>query len=157
VLGSRPLRIKHTGSTSVPGLAAKPIIDMLLEAADSADESAYVPALKRAGYTLRIREVDWYEHRMFKGPETEINLHVFSSAFPEIDRILMFRDWLRKQFLRSRVIRTHQACTGRKGMEVRPELGRRQGRNHPGDYGTSSTATPVTKATHEQALHPECV
>jgi GrpB-like predicted nucleotidyltransferase (UPF0157 family) len=32
---------------------------------------------------------------MFKGPDTEINLHVFSSGCPEIDRILMFRDWQR--------------------------------------------------------------
>ena len=95
VLGHRALRIEHTGSTSVPGLVAKPIIDMLLVVTDSADEDAYVPALEAAGYVLRIRETNWYEHRMFKGPDTEINLHVFSSGCPEIDRMLMFRDWLR--------------------------------------------------------------
>ena len=95
VLGSRALRIEHTGSTSVPGLAAKPIIDMLLVVSDSADEAAYVPALEAAGYALRIREAHWHEHRMFNGPDTAINLHVFSSGCPEIDRILMFRDWLR--------------------------------------------------------------
>ena len=95
VLGSRALRIEHTGSTSVPGLAAKPIIDILLVVADSADEGAYLPALEAAGYVLRIREPDWHEHRMFKGPDTEVNLHVFSSGCPEIDRVLMFRDWLR--------------------------------------------------------------
>jgi GrpB-like predicted nucleotidyltransferase (UPF0157 family) len=60
VLGSRALRIEHTGSTSVPNLAAKPIIDMLLVVADSADEGAYVPALEAAGYSLRIRETNWY-------------------------------------------------------------------------------------------------
>ena len=65
VLGQDALRIEHVGSTSVPGLAAKPIIDMLLAVADSADEAAYVPALEAAGYVLRIREPDWYEHRMF--------------------------------------------------------------------------------------------
>jgi GrpB-like predicted nucleotidyltransferase (UPF0157 family) len=94
-LGERVLLIEHVGSTSVPGLAAKPKIDILLVVANSADESAYVPALESAGYVLRIREPDWYEHRMFKGPDTDINLHVFSSGCTEIDRMLQFRDWLR--------------------------------------------------------------
>lgn len=94
-LGPRALQIEHTGSTSVPDLAAKPIIDMLLVVKDSADENAYVPDLERAGYTLRIREPAWHEHRMLKGSVTDTNLHVFSSACPEIARILLFRDWLR--------------------------------------------------------------
>src|SRR5215467_12271450 len=94
-LGDRALRIEHTGSTAVPGLAAKPIIDVLLVVGDSGAEDSYVPALEAAGYVLRIRESDWFEHRMFKGPDTEINLHVFSSGCQEIDRMLMFRDWLR--------------------------------------------------------------
>jgi GrpB-like predicted nucleotidyltransferase (UPF0157 family) len=89
------LQIEHAGSTSVPGLAAKPIIDLLLRVTDSADEEAYVPALEAGGYVLRIREPDWYEHRMFKGPDTDINLHVFSSGCPEIGRMLIFRDRLR--------------------------------------------------------------
>ena len=95
VLGCRSLQIEHTGSTSVPGLAAKPIIDILLVVADSSDEPAYVPMLERAGYSLRIREPNWYEHRMFRGPAADINLHVFSSGRREINRILNFRDWLR--------------------------------------------------------------
>jgi GrpB-like predicted nucleotidyltransferase (UPF0157 family) len=94
-LGPRALRIEHTGSTSVPGLAAKPIIDGLLVVTDSAAEETYLPALQAAGYLLRIRETNWYEHRMFNGPDTEMNLHVFSSGCPEIDRMLKFRDWLR--------------------------------------------------------------
>ncbi|HKV40581.1 MAG TPA: GrpB family protein [Blastocatellia bacterium] len=96
VLGDRALEIEHTGSTSVPGLTAKPIVDILLVVSDSADEPAYVPALESAGYTLRIREPDWYEHRMFKAPDVEVNLHVFSAGCPEIERVLMFRNWLRK-------------------------------------------------------------
>jgi len=95
VLGERALRIEHVGSTSVPGLAAKPIIDMLLVVLDSADEPAYVPALEHAGYVLRIREPDWYQHRLSKGPDTDINLHVFSAGCTEIARMLLFRDWLR--------------------------------------------------------------
>jgi GrpB-like predicted nucleotidyltransferase (UPF0157 family) len=94
-LGHRAMRIEHTGSTAVPGLVAKPIIDMLLVVIDSADEDAYVRDLVAAGYVLRIRETNWFEHRMFNGPDIEINLHVFSSGCPEIDRILIFRDWLR--------------------------------------------------------------
>jgi GrpB-like predicted nucleotidyltransferase (UPF0157 family) len=93
-LGDRILLLEHVGSTSVPGLAAKPKIDMLLVVADSADELAYVPALEAAGYVLQIREPDWYQHRMFKGLDTDINLHVYTSGCPEIDRVLLFRNWL---------------------------------------------------------------
>jgi GrpB-like predicted nucleotidyltransferase (UPF0157 family) len=94
-LGDGVLLIEHVGSTSVPGLAAKPRIDILLVVADSSDESAYVPALEADDYVLRIREPDWYEHRVLKGPDMDINLHVFSPGCPEIDRMLLFRDWLR--------------------------------------------------------------
>jgi GrpB-like predicted nucleotidyltransferase (UPF0157 family) len=95
VLGNAAVRVEHVGSTSVPGLAAKPIIDILLAVPDSADEQAYAPALEAAGYVLRIREPDWFEHRLFKGPDTNINLHVFTVGAAEIDRMLLFRDWLR--------------------------------------------------------------
>jgi GrpB-like predicted nucleotidyltransferase (UPF0157 family) len=62
---------------------------------DSADESAYVPALEAAGYVLRIRESEWFEHRLFKGPDTNVNLHVFSRGCVEADRMVAFRDHLR--------------------------------------------------------------
>jgi GrpB-like predicted nucleotidyltransferase (UPF0157 family) len=94
-LGERALQIEHVGSTSVPGLAAKPIIDIVLVVADTSNEEAYVPALERAGYVLRIREPDFHEHRMFKGPDTNTNLHCYSAGCPEVDRMLVFRDWLR--------------------------------------------------------------
>src|SRR5437588_8960496 len=58
-LGDRVLLLEHVGSTSVPGLAAKPKIDMLLVIANSADESAYIPDMEAAAYVLRIREPDW--------------------------------------------------------------------------------------------------
>lgn len=95
VLADRVLQLEHVGSTSVPGLAAKPKIDMLLVVANVADEPAYVPDLEAVGYVLRIREPEWYEHRVFKGPHTDINLHVFSEGCPEIDRMLLLRNWLR--------------------------------------------------------------
>ena len=95
VLGPKALRIEHAGSTSVPGLAAKPIIDIVLVVTDSSDEPAYAQAMERSGYVLRLREPEWYQHRLFKGPNANINLHVFSDGCPEIDRMLLFRDWLR--------------------------------------------------------------
>jgi GrpB-like predicted nucleotidyltransferase (UPF0157 family) len=95
VLGDRVLILEHVGSTSVPGLAAKPRIDVLLVVVNSADEPAYAPPLEAAGYILRIREPAWHEHRVFKGPDTDINLHVFSSGSGEIERMLLFRDHLR--------------------------------------------------------------
>jgi GrpB-like predicted nucleotidyltransferase (UPF0157 family) len=94
-LGDRVVLLEHTGSTSVPGLAAKPIIDMTLAVADTTREEDYVPDLEAAGFVLRIREPDWYEHRLFKGPEADLNLHVFSAGCEEIDRMLRFRDRLR--------------------------------------------------------------
>jgi len=91
----RALRVEHVGSTSVPGLPAKAIIDVVLLVADSAREHDYVAPLEGLGYKLQIREPEWYEHRMLKGPEGSINLHVFSQGCEEIGRMLAFRDWLR--------------------------------------------------------------
>jgi len=96
-LGTRALRIEHAGSTSVPGLPAKPVIDVVLAVADSSDEKAYAPALEAAGYALTIREPDWHQHRMFNAADAAVNLHVFSAGCPEIERMLLFRDWLRQQ------------------------------------------------------------
>jgi GrpB-like predicted nucleotidyltransferase (UPF0157 family) len=94
-LGDRVLQLEHVGSTSVPGLAAKPVIDMILVVEDSGDEAAYVPDMESAGYVLWIREPDWFEHRLFKGPDTNVNLHTFSPGCSEVDRMLLFRDWVR--------------------------------------------------------------
>jgi GrpB-like predicted nucleotidyltransferase (UPF0157 family) len=95
ILGERVVSIEHTGSTSVPGLAAKAIIDITMAVEDSVDEPAYVPEMEAAGYVLRIREPEWFQHRLFKGPDTNINLHVFSRGCEEIDRMIRFRDRLR--------------------------------------------------------------
>ena len=94
-LGDRVVLLEHVGSTSVPGLAAKPRIDILLVVPNSAEEPSYVPALEAAGYVLSIREPDWHEHRMFNRADLALNLHVFSPGSPEIERMLLFRDWLR--------------------------------------------------------------
>ena len=94
-LGDRALAVEHVGSTSVPGLCAKPILDLLLLTAGADREADYVPALAAAGYALRIREPDWFQHRMLRGTDPAVNLHVFSAGCPEAARMLAFRDWLR--------------------------------------------------------------
>lgn len=94
-LGARALLLEHVGSTSVPNLAAKPILDIVLVVANSADEASYVPALEQAEYVLRNREPAWYEHRVLKGVEPAVNLHVFSLGCPETERMALMRDWLR--------------------------------------------------------------
>src|SRR4051794_3066234 len=94
-LGHQALAIEHVGSTSVPGLAAKPIIDIDVLVADSSDEPSYLPALVQAGYVLRVREPDWHQHRMFRTPEFDVHVHIFSRGSVELARHLAFRDRLR--------------------------------------------------------------
>jgi GrpB-like predicted nucleotidyltransferase (UPF0157 family) len=94
-LGDRVRLLEHAGSTAVPGLVAKPIIDIVLAVSDSSDEAAYVQPMEAAGYVLRIREPEWFEHRLFRGTAPAANIHVFSDGVPEIRRMLAFRDWLR--------------------------------------------------------------
>ena len=95
-LGAAARRIEHIGSTSVPGLAAKPIIDLLLVVEDSSEETSYLPALEQAGYQLRVREPEANEHRMFRTPDLSVHVHVYSTGSAEIDRYLVFRDRLRR-------------------------------------------------------------
>lgn len=95
-LGERALLIEHIGSTSVPGLAAKPIVDMDVVVADSSDEASYLPDLEATGYSLRVREPDWHEHRMFRTQALDVHIHVFSPESTEVKRHLLFRDHLIK-------------------------------------------------------------
>lgn len=118
-LGDTALSIEHVGSTSVPGLTAKPIIDILLVVPDAADESSYAPALEAAGFVLRIREPEWFEHRLFKGPDIDLNLHVFGAGTAEVDRMLRFRDRLRTDETdRERYARTKRELAGRTWRHV---------------------------------------
>ena len=95
-LGNGVLLLEHVGSTAVPDLPAKPVIDIVLAVADSARDADYLPALERAGYRLRIREAEWHEHRMLNDLDGAVNLHVFSDGCAEVQRMLDFRDWLRR-------------------------------------------------------------
>lgn len=90
-LGSVARSIEHIGSTAVPGLTAKPIIDLLV-AVEDPEESLIVPAMQAVGYQLRVREPG---HRMFRTPERDVHIHVWQASNPEISRHLRFRDRLR--------------------------------------------------------------
>ena len=95
VLGDRLLAVQHIGSTSVPGLPAKPIIDIDVAVADPVDEAAYVPALESIGLVHWLTEPGWHEHRLFKMlGEPRVHVHVFGPDCPELVRHRMFRDWL---------------------------------------------------------------
>jgi GrpB-like predicted nucleotidyltransferase (UPF0157 family) len=87
-LGERALRVEHIGSTAVPGLAAKPIVDILVEVAALGDADG----LAETGYALRVRE---QRHRMFRTPELDVHVHVWPTGHPDIAAQLAFRDRLR--------------------------------------------------------------
>jgi GrpB-like predicted nucleotidyltransferase (UPF0157 family) len=96
-LGEGAREVVHVGSTSVPGLGAKPIVDVNLLVDDPSDEQSYVPALEAADFTFRLREPEWFEHRLLRGTQPRTNLHVFPVGCPESDRMVRFRDWLRQK------------------------------------------------------------
>lgn len=93
-LARTALQIEHIGSTSVTGLGAKPIVDILLVVEDAAVETSYRTKLEQAGYQLRVREPDFHEHRMFRTPARDVHIHIFSSTCAEIERHLTFRNRL---------------------------------------------------------------
>jgi GrpB-like predicted nucleotidyltransferase (UPF0157 family) len=92
-IGDRIRLIEHVGSTAVPGLAAKPIIDVVVVVDDPEDEASYLDDLVRAGYEVHVREPG---HRCFRftGAETA-NVHCYAPRSVEIRRYLALRDWLR--------------------------------------------------------------
>ena len=94
-LGSRAMRVEHVGSTSIPGTVAKPVIDIVLTVSNSADEAGYLPDLEAAGYTLQFREPGWYEHRLLRDHDPDVQVHVFTVGSSEVERMLLFRDRLR--------------------------------------------------------------
>lgn len=94
-LGDAARSIEHIGSTAVPGLPAKPILDVNLLVADSRDEHAYGPALAAAGFAFRHREPEWFEHRMLRAEFPMVHLHVFTDGCEEAQRMVAFRDLLR--------------------------------------------------------------
>jgi GrpB-like predicted nucleotidyltransferase (UPF0157 family) len=90
-LGDRVLEIRHVGSTSVPGLHAKPVIDVDVTVADTEAEGDYLAALEVAGLVLTVREPG---HRCLRLSEPRANLHLWCPGDPEPQRHRVFRDWL---------------------------------------------------------------
>jgi GrpB-like predicted nucleotidyltransferase (UPF0157 family) len=95
VLGERARLVEHVGSTAVPGLAAKPVVDIVVGIDDPDDEAAYLPDLEAAGYDLTVREP---QHRCLRAgdPGEPVNLHCYPPGHPEIRKLLLFRDHLRR-------------------------------------------------------------
>jgi GrpB-like predicted nucleotidyltransferase (UPF0157 family) len=92
-LGPAAWRIEHFGSTAVPGLGAKGIIDVMVTVEDADDEPAYGPALERHGFSIRVRQAG---HRMYRTPDQDVHVHVFSEGSEAARIRLLFRDWLRR-------------------------------------------------------------
>lgn len=94
-LGPTMVSVEHVGSTSVPGLPAKDVIDIDLTVVDLEDEDSYVPALEAAGFQFILREPCWHNHRFFVAYRpNDCNLHVFAPSSPELVRHKLLRDWL---------------------------------------------------------------
>jgi GrpB-like predicted nucleotidyltransferase (UPF0157 family) len=136
-LGPAARRIEHVGSTAVPGLAAKPIVDVLVTVDDVEAEETYRPALEAAGYALRVREPG---HRMFRTEPRDVHVHVWPAGSEGARRDLLFRDRLRgdaadralyertKRALADRVWKDVNYYAEAKGPVIEEILGRAQAR-----------------------------
>ncbi|MFR9806494.1 GrpB family protein [Pseudonocardia sp. RS010] len=118
MLGDRVRLLEHIGSTAVPGLAAKPIVDIVLGLDDPDDEPAYLPDLQALGYDLRVREP---HHRCLRAgePDEPVNLHCYPPEHPEVRKYLLFRDRLRTDGDdRARYEATKRGLAGRQWPDV---------------------------------------
>jgi GrpB-like predicted nucleotidyltransferase (UPF0157 family) len=91
-LGETAVGIEHIGSTAVPGLGAKPIVDILVTVEAMEPDDRYRADLEASGYVLRVSEPD---HRMYRTPERDVHVHVWPASHEEVERYLVLRDWLR--------------------------------------------------------------
>lgn len=118
ILGDRARLIEHIGSTSVPGLAAKPVVDIVVGIDDPADEPAYLADLLAAGYQLRVREPG---HRCLRigDPDEPVNLHCYPPGNAETRKYLVFRERLRgHDGDRQRYEDTKRALSGREWPDM---------------------------------------
>jgi GrpB-like predicted nucleotidyltransferase (UPF0157 family) len=96
-LGAVARRIEHNGSTAVPGLAAKPVIDIQVSVAELQPIDAYRQPLVAIGYTHMPHPDDAFcpfLHRPAAWPHTH-HIHVVRIGGPDEQRTLAFRDYLR--------------------------------------------------------------
>ena len=142
-LGGLIIAIEHVGSTSVPGLPAKPIIDIDLSIEDTADESRYVPALEALGYRLVLREPWWYGHRMLVSPAEDVHLHLWPRDAPEPIRHRLFRDWLRSHPAGPGPVRRDQAP---------PRAGHRRSARPTTAWPRTTSSTRSTRGSSPRGL-----
>ena len=140
-LETRALSVEHVGSTAVPGLAAKPVIDVDLAVADPAGESDWLPELEAAGFVLVAREPWWQEHRALRCREPRANVHVFGPEAAELVRHRIFRDWLREQ----PEDRDAYAAAKTEAAQAANAAG-----EHSMDY--NARKTPVVRAVYDRAF-----
>ena len=94
-LGETAVRVDHVGATAVPGVAAKPVIDIQVSVPDVEDENSYVAGIETLGVPLRMREPG---HRYFRPPPDEpriVQIHVCAAGSQWERAHLLFRDYLR--------------------------------------------------------------
>lgn len=92
-LGATARTVEHVGSTAIPGMVAKPIIDVLMTVDDVEDQARYLPVIEELGYELRVREDG---HRMFRPASRDVHVHVCAEGSPKHRDYLLLRDWLRR-------------------------------------------------------------
>ncbi|RJK92970.1 GrpB family protein [Vallicoccus soli] len=91
-LDGQDVEVEHIGSTSVPGLAAKPVVDVVVVVDDITAEEDYLDPLLAAGYQLRVREP---RHRLVRTGARDVHVHVYGRGDPAVDAYLLLRDHLR--------------------------------------------------------------
>ena len=123
----------------MPGLAAKPIVDMLVVVVDSADEDAYLPAMENSGYVLRVREPEFEEHGMFRTPELDVHVHVLSDGSPEIERYLRFHALRAAPFPRARCQTLKLTLAAQDWQDMNADAARRPHRHRA--YGSRPAIT----------------
>ena len=95
-LGDVALRIDHIGSTSVPGLAAKPIVDVQISVADFEPLDAYRRPLERLGYVFRAENPERTKRYFRESPgQRRTHIHVRRAGSFSEQLALLFRDYVR--------------------------------------------------------------
>ena len=146
VLGDRARRIEHVGSTAVPGLRAKAVIDILVSVDEPDDEPVYLPDLEAAGYDLPGCANPVVRCLRAGGPDEAANLHIYADTDPEIKQLVLFRDRLGRNAADRAVVaashrprklaRDRRLDLRREAAVVDAVLGRRRDDEHADDEGT---------------------
>lgn len=139
-LANRAALIEHIGSTAVPGLAAKPIIDIVVTVDDITAETDYLDALLSAGYELRVREPG---HRLVRTPGRDVHVHLYEQDDPAVDDYLLLRDHLRSDPDDRRLYeRTKQALIAQRWDDMN-------------DYADAKSDVIRTIKARARAAHPD--